>query len=203
MPDFATFALSHLPQPPARVLEVGCGERGGITPALADASYDALGIDPDAPAGNRFRAITLAELEEQPFDAVVAERVFHHVHPLGPALDKLAHMTPLLILDEFAWDRMDEPTRDWYEAQHRMLVAAGREPPGPPDLARWREEHDDLHPSDVIRRELSARFEERSFEWRPYLYRWLDGPASEPLEHTLVDVGAIQPLGFRWLGVKR
>jgi len=200
---FATFALSHLPEPPARVLEIGCGARGGITPALVEAGYDALGIDPHAPRGDRFRQITLEELEEQPFDAVVAERVFHHVHPLGHALDKLASMAPLLILDEFAWDRMDESTRDWYEGQHRMLVAAGREPPGPPDLARWQEEHDDLHASDVIRRELSARFEERFFERRPYLYRWLDGPASEPLEQTLVDVRVIQPIGFRWIGVKR
>ena len=77
---------------------------------------------------------------------------------------------------------MDDATGDWYEGQHRMLVAAGREPIGPPDLTRWREEHDDLHPWEAIRREALIRFEERYFEWRPYLYRWLEGPASEALE---------------------
>jgi SAM-dependent methyltransferase len=201
--DFATFALSQLPAAPARVLEVGCGRRGGVTPALAEAGYDVLGIDPDAPVGERFRAVALEQFDEQPFDAVVAERVFHHVHPLEPALDKVARMSPLVLLDEFAWERMDEPTCDWYEAQHRALTAAGRETIGPPDLVQWRAEHDDLHPSGVLLQELRVRFEERLYEDRPYLYRWLAGPATEQLEQALLDAGAIQPIGFRWVGVRR
>jgi hypothetical protein len=184
------------------VLEIGCGERGGITPALVDAGYDALGVDPDAPAGDHFRAVALERLSEEPFDAVVAERVFHHVDPLGPALDKVARIAPLFIVEEFAWDRIDDATREWYEGQRRVLAAAGRAPTGPGDLRRWREEHDDLHTSEVVRRELAARFEERYFEWRPYLYRWLGGPASEELEQSLLDTGAIQPIGFRWVGVR-
>jgi hypothetical protein len=201
--DFATFALSQLPPAPSRVLEVGCGREGGITPRLADAGYDVLAIDPEAPPGEHYRPITLKELAEEPFDAIVAERVFHHVHPLGAALDKVARMTPLLVLDEFAWDRMDEPTREWYEAQHRSLVAAGREPKGPPDIAEWRARFDDLHPSELLRHELSTRFEETLYEDRPYLYRWLAGPASESLEDALIAAGAIRPIGFRWVGVSR
>ena len=186
------------------MLEVGCGEKGGATPALVAAGYDALGIDERAPTGERFRQITLQELEEpQVFDAVVAERVFHHVHPLGDALDKVARLAPLFVLDEFAWDRIDEPTRDWYEAQHRALTAAGRELHGPPDLAEWRAGWEDLHPSDRLRRELAARFDERLYEDRPYLYRWLDGPATEPLEQSLIEGGAIRPIGFRWIGLRR
>ncbi len=185
------------------MLEVGCGWKGGIAPALAGAGYDVLAIDPEPPEGERYRAVTLEQLEEQPFDAVVAERVFHHVRPLGSALDKVARMTPLFVLDEFAWERMDEPTRDWYEAQHRSLVAAGREPIGPSDLAAWQVEHDDLHPSDVLLSELRARFEERFYEDRPYLYRWLAGPATESLEQGLVAARAIRPIGFRWIGVSR
>jgi Methyltransferase domain len=201
--DFATFALSQLPPAPARVLEVGCGREGGITPTLLSAGYDMLAIDPEAPAGKHYRAITLEQFAEEPFDAVVAERVFHHVHPLGAALDKVARMTPLLVLDEFAWDRLDEQTTDWYEAQHRSLVAAGHEPKGPPDLAEWRARFDDLHPSELLLRELSTRFEERLYEDRPYLYRWLTGPASESLEEALIAAGAIRPIGFRWVGVRR
>jgi 2-polyprenyl-3-methyl-5-hydroxy-6-metoxy-1,4-benzoquinol methylase len=47
--DFLEFVLSRLPRAPARVLEVGCGIEGGVTPALAACGYDVLGIDPDAP----------------------------------------------------------------------------------------------------------------------------------------------------------
>jgi SAM-dependent methyltransferase len=201
---FAEFVLEHLPLPPARVLEVGCGPTGGVTPQLVEAGYDALGIDELAPEGEPFRTITLQELEEpDEFDAVVAERVFHHVHPLGEALDKVARVAPLFVLDEFAWDRIDDPTREWYEGQHRVLTAAGRQPHGPSDLSKWRSRWQDLHPSDVLRRELAQRFEERLYEDRPYLYRWLDGPATEQLERALVDAGAIRPIGFRWVGSAR
>ena len=204
MTAFADFLLHHLPPPPARVLEVGCGPGGGVTPTLVGRGYDAVAIDERAPEGERFRQITLAELEEPAeFDAVVAERVFHHVQPLGEALDKVARLAPLLVLDEFAWERIDEPTRDWYESQHRILTAAGREPPGPPDLAEWRAAWQDLHPSDVLRRELATRFEQRLYEDRPYLYRWLAGTSTEALERALIDAGAIRPIGFSWVGVRQ
>src|ERR671936_2232508 len=106
--DFTAFSLSQLPEAPARVLEVGCGPEGGIVASLADAGYEVLGIDPRAPAGARFRAIRLEELDEEPFDAVVVERVLHHVHPLGQAVDKLARLAPVLVLEEFGWERIDE-----------------------------------------------------------------------------------------------
>jgi hypothetical protein len=199
---FAEFLLERLPPPPARVLEVGCGDEGGVTQALAEAGYDVLGIDERAPEGDRFRRITLEQLEEPvAFDAVVAERVFHHVHPLGEALDKVARLAPLFVLDEFAWDRIDDPTRDWYERQHRLLVSAGSPPSGPPDLAEWRARWAGLHPSDAILSALDDRFERRYYENRPYLYRWLGGPATEALERGLLDADAIRPIGFRWIGV--
>jgi hypothetical protein len=202
--NFTEFVLSQLPQPPGRVLEVGCGRKGGVASALASAGYDVLAIDPDAPEGPLYRQVALEELDEPgPFDAVVAGRVLHHVHPLGSALDKLAGLAPLLILDEFAWNHLDGPTVEWYEAQHRLLVAAGREPKGPPDLAEWRARHADLHPYETLRAEVAERYDERSFEWRPYLYRWLQGPASEALEEGLISAGAIRPIGFRYAGVRR
>ena len=202
--DFTEFTLSHLPAARQRVLEVGCGREGGIAPALARAGHDVLAIDPEAPDGPLYRRIMLEELEEPcQFDVVVAGRVLHHVHPLGPALDKLARLAPLLVLDEFAWNHMDEPTTDWYESQHRLLVAAGRPPKGPPDLAEWRSRHAGLHPYETLREELDARFDTELFEWRPYLYRWLDGPASEALESALIDARAIRPIGFRYVGRTR
>jgi len=201
--DFTEFALSQLPDPPRRVLEVGCGDEGGVAPALAATGYDVLAIDPDAPEGALYRRTTIEELDDPgPFDAVVGARVLHHVHPLAPALDRLAGLAPLLILDEFAWNHMDEPTVDWYQAQHRLLVAAGREPKGPPDLEEWRARHSHLHPYETLRAEIDARYEERHFEWRPYFYRWLEGPATESLEEGLIAAGAIRPIGFRYAGVR-
>ena len=202
--DFTEFALSQLPNPPRRVLEVGCGREGGIAPELAAAGYDVLAIDPDAPAGPLYRRVTLEELDDSgPFDAAVAGRVLHHVRPLGPALDRLAELAPLLVIDEFAWNHMDEATVDWYEAQHRLLVSAGRTPKGPPRICRLAGRHAGLHPYETLRDEIDARYEERHFEWRPYLYRWLGGPATEALEQGLIDAAAIRPIGFRWSGVRR
>jgi methyltransferase family protein len=183
------------------VLEVGCGSDGGVAPAVSAAGYDVLAIDPDAPVGPLYRRVTIEELDDPgPFDAVVAGRVLHHVDPLEPALDKLAALAPLLVLDEFAWNHMDDATVDWYESQHRVLVAAGRELKGPPDLREWTARHADLHRYETLRAALDSRYEERLFEWRPYLYLWLDGPASEALEQALIDAGAIRPIGFRYVG---
>jgi hypothetical protein len=98
---------------------------------------------------------------------------------------------------------VDEATEDWYESQHRLLVSAGRTPKGPPDLGLWRARHSDLHPYETLRAEIDARYDERHFEWLPYFYRWLGGPATEGLEQGLIDAGAIRPIGFRWTGVTR
>ena len=182
------------------MLEVGCGS-GELARALAEEGYDVLAIDPRAPDGAIFRQVTLEELDDPgPFDAVVPARVLHHVRPLRPAIEKLARLAPLVVLDEFAPELLDAPTEDWYEGQYRILAAAGREPPGPPTIDEWRANHTDLHPSDLVLAEIGRRFRQRLLERRPYLYRWLDGPATEPLEQALVDAHAIAALGYRYVG---
>ena len=84
-----------------------------------------------------------------------------------------------------------------------MLVAAGRQPKGPPQLSEWRERHSGLHSYETLRAEIDARYDERHFEWRPYFYLWLEGPATESLEAGLIAAGAIRPIGFRYAGVRR
>jgi hypothetical protein len=208
VPDFATFVFEQLPPPPLRVLEIGCGREGGLVAQLAAAGYDALGVDPDAPEGERFVRATFQDaartsnsvLLAGSWGAVVAGRVLHHVEPLAESLDLLATLAPLLVVDEFAWNRIDDAAQDWYEGQHRLLRAAGAEPPGPPSLDDWRARHRDLHSDDVLLPALRARWRELVHEPRPYLYRWLDGPSSEALEQSLVDAGAFAAIGYRWAG---
>jgi SAM-dependent methyltransferase len=201
VPDFATFVLKQLPPAPRRVLEVGCGREGGLVELLARAGYDAVGVDPHAPEGDRFRRLEFQELDGE-FDAVVAGRVLHHVRPLDESLDRLSQLGRLLLVDEFAWDLIDGAAQDWYEGQHRLLRAAGAEPYGPGDLDEWRVRHPGLHPHDVLLAGLRSRYEERTLEWVPYFHRWLGGPASEALEQTLTDAGAFAPIGWRWAGTR-
>jgi SAM-dependent methyltransferase len=145
--EFMEFVLSQLPRPPARVLEVGCGE-GELASALGAAGYEVTAIDPEAPEGPIFRRTTIEAFDETgPFAAIVASRSLHHVEDLGGGLDKLVRLlagSGPLILNEFAWDR--------------------REPMTP----EWEEEHAGLHGYGAMRAELDARFRERFFEWMPY-----------------------------------
>jgi SAM-dependent methyltransferase len=200
MSDFGTFVLDQLPPPPARVLEIGCGKEGGLVELLTAAGYDALGVDPDAPEGAGYRRARFEDADGT-YDAVVAGRVLHHVNPLDEGIAKLASLAPLLLVDEFAPERIDPGARDWYEAQRRMLVAAGASPPGPPDLGAWAARHPDLHQPDTLLGALRAHYDERVLEWIPYLHRWLGGPSSEALETTLVGMGAIPAVGYRWAGI--
>jgi len=191
-----------LPPPPGRVLEIGCGREGGLVELLAARGYDVLGVDPHAPEGDRFTQRTFQELDGQ-WDAAVAGRVLHHVNPLVEGIAKLASLVPLLIVDEFASNRIDATAQDWYEAQHRLLRATGADPYGPPSLDDWREHHPGLHSDGTLLEALRTHFEELTLERVPYLYRWLEGPSSEALEQSLVDAGAFQPIGYLWVGRRR
>jgi SAM-dependent methyltransferase len=206
---FLDFAREHLPAPPARVLEVGCGQ-GELTTALQVAGYEPLGIDPRAPEGDLFRRVLLEDLdpEEGPFDAVVASFSLHHVRDLDQGLDRIVDLLRprgVLVLDEFGWDLADEPTFDWLYGQRRALAAAG-EGDAPASLeevrAEWESEHLGLHGFDALRAAVAARFEEAAFVQTPFLYRLLRGVSTEVLEQALVDAGAIRALGFRYAGVK-
>ena len=205
---FFDFVVAHAPAG-GRVLEIGCGD-GALARELDAAGFDVLAIDPVAPVGAIFRRVALEELDEDgPFDAVVASMSLHHVHDLGAGLDRIAGLLGrggLLLLDEFAFDRLDEATADWYHGQLRALAAArGREIPPSPDVLRaeWEAEHAGLHGYAVMRPTLDARFDERAFFWEPYLHRYLDGAAGDTLERALIEAAAIQAIGYRYAGAPR
>ncbi len=192
------------------MLEVGCGQ-GELTTALAVAGYDVLGIDPRAPQGDLFRRIRLEDLEpgDGPYDAVAASHSLHHIRDLGSALDRIAALLRpggVLVLDELAWDLADEATLDWLWNQRRALAAAGHgEAAATLDALReeWEAEYVGVHGFAALRDALDARFEEREFAPVPYLHRKLGGVATEVLEQSLIDAGAIQALGFRYAGAAR
>ncbi|MGH3032627.1 MAG: class I SAM-dependent methyltransferase [Gaiellaceae bacterium] len=197
------FVLTHVPPVPARVLEVGCG-RGDLARALAAAGHEVTAIDPEAPEGPLFRRVTLEDFAgAEPFDAVVASRSLHHVPALGVAVDKIAALLRpggVLVLNEFAKERLEGPTAEWYYVQRRALAAAGgRSAPGTLEEC-LDEEHADIHAYGDMRRELDRRFGERLFAWLPYLHDELGEVVSEELERSLIEAGAIQATGFRYVG---
>ena len=194
---FADFVLGQLGRTPSRVLEIGCGD-GQAALALAATGHEVTAIDPVAPEGPIFERVTLEEyVPSAPFDAVVASRSLHHVPDLALAMDKIAQLAPLLVVDEFAWDRFDERAADWYLVQLDAPSKSAQQ-----CLRDWNEEHDGLHGYETMRTELDRRFREQSFAWRPYLYRYPAVRADEKSEQAMIDAGAFDAIGFRYVGLR-
>ena len=208
---FVRFALEQLPPPPVRVLEVGCGG-GQVAVAVADAGYDVTGIDPRAPEGPLFRRVGIEEFSDaEGFDAVLASVSLHHLERLDEAVDRIAgFLRPggLLVVEEFAKERIVGPTARWYHRQRQSFEEIGlNDKPVPDDfgawLAEWHDRHADVSPLGDVRRAIDRRFAERHAEWGAYLYdHWLHD-AVEPLERELIAAGAIEPTGFRYVGELR
>ena len=208
---FLDVVASHIPEPPARVLEVGCG-KGELALALAERGFDVTAIDPNAPDGEIFRKVRIENFsDERGFDAVVASLSLHHIHDLGGALYRIASFLPPagpLVLDEWAPERLTGRTARWYYRQRRALALAGRtNSEVPDDFDDWQRQTTaslaDLHASSTIRSELEPRFAERMFEWRPFLYSRRLDDSLEPVEHASIDNGEIEPTGFRYVGERR
>ncbi|HXH89374.1 MAG TPA: methyltransferase domain-containing protein [Gaiellaceae bacterium] len=209
MIPFEAFALEQLPGPPARLLEIGCGQ-GALTTALSVAGYAILGIDPAAPQSEFFRRLTFDDLDEPgPYDGVLAASSLHHIRDLDAALDKVvALLGPegVFVVEEFGWDQLDDATFDWLHGQRRALAAAGRgQAPDSVEALRseWEGERLGLHGEETLLEALATRFEEQAYVRTPYLHRLLGGVATEVLEQALIDGGAIKALGFHWAGRPR
>ena len=204
--DVEAFVREQVGPPPARLLEIGCGA-GALALALDAAGYDVVAVDPVAPEGPIFRRMRFEELDEPGrFDAVVASSSLHHVHDLDAVFEKVRSLLRpggAVVVDEFAWERLDEATAEWYYGQLRALGAAlDRDVPASLETVReeWRADHEGLHTGEVLVEALDARFERRLYADGPYLYRELGGPMTEELERMLVEADAIRPLGFRYVG---
>ena len=109
----------------------------------------------------------------------------------------------LLIVDEFDREQLDARTTAWLRCQRQALAAAGIGHEH--EHAAGDEDHglDDIFTWDAVRRALAARFDERSIERIEYLYRYETHPALQPLERAMIDLGAINPTGVRYVGRAR
>jgi SAM-dependent methyltransferase len=203
--DVQDFVLSYVPHPHARILEVGCGS-GELAVAIAERGHKVTAIDPDAPDGPIFRRVSLEAFEDtDDFDAVVASRSLHHIEDLELGVDKIhAVLRPdgVLILNEFAWDQMDEDTARWYLTH---VVE-----PSPKDATllpenfptAWIDEHEGLHTSTAMIDALRRRFQMQFFEWVPYMAEhYLKREDLVMEERSLIESERrIQPIGFRYVG---
>ena len=120
--DLRAFVRANLPDPPARVLEVGAGD-GRLGRALRTVGYDVVAIDPRSEIDD-VRAVALADLDEPAasFAAAVAIVSLHHVDPLDESCRRLGELVEpggVLIVDEFDIGRFDLSAASWWLDQCR------------------------------------------------------------------------------------
>jgi SAM-dependent methyltransferase len=202
-----------LPAPPARVVELGCGRVGGHVPAMRAAGYDALGVDPEAPAGDEYRRIEFERLDErvEPLAAVVASTSLHHVADPAEVLDAIAHLLApggRVIVVEWDWVAFDEPTAEWcferlpagedgWLHHHRdAWASSGR--PWSAYLRGWAEEHG-IHAAGRLLDLLGERFRLGRPAYGPYFFADL-AETEEADEQAAIDAGAIRSTRVQVVG---
>lgn len=202
-----------LPEPPAEVVEVGCGPLGGFVPMLRADGYEAVGVDPAAPDQTGYLRVELESMEQPgAVDAVVASTSLHHVAEPAAAIDRVASMLSpggRLVVVEWDWEALDEPTAEW---GFRRLPAGeeqgwlGRRRDG--WLAsgrRWDDFFRDwareagLHAWPTLLRLLDGRFQREHLARGPYLFPELGG-TSEEEEQAAIDAGEIRATRVDYLG---
>jgi SAM-dependent methyltransferase len=176
-----------LPEPPVRVLDVGCGS-GESTHRLRELGHEATGVDPGAPEEPGFSRSTLESFRDpDPFDAAIAIRSLHHLSDLHAGVEALARSLAEgapLILFEFVVESVDDTAREWLRA--RSLS----------------EPIEKGHVHEVIalgalRRGLERRFRLLAEEPVPYLAREAGRPEYERAELRAITAGELRPAGIR------
>ena len=206
---------ARLPVPPARVLDLGCGPRGGFVPFLLSSGYDAEGVDPEAPESAEYHRIEFERLElPRQFDAAIASASLHHVNDPREVIDRLTMAltsSGTLIVAEWAWEKFDEETAQWCferlgQDEENWLVrrrdewtASGQE--WQPHFREWAS-REGLHRSDDLLRLLDERLDRRLLARGPYFFPAL-ADTTDVHEQAAIDAGEIQANRIDWVGTVR
>jgi SAM-dependent methyltransferase len=211
-----SFIWTALPPAPARLLEIGCGAAGGIVPAALAAGYGAVGVDPGAPDGVAYRQVPFEKYEPPSgLDVVVSVQALHHLANLEAAFERVDRVLThdgLLVIVEWAWERIDEATARWLFARvpaetHSGWAGQRRDNwrasglPWPEYRDRWAHEHG-LHSWRAVESALAIRFETVLREDAPSLFGDV-AEISEETERAAIAAGEISTTGIHWIGRRR
>jgi SAM-dependent methyltransferase len=200
--DLRAFTRANLPEPPARVLEIGAGA-GRLARALRAGGYDVLAIDPD-PDSDDVRAVALADLDEPAgsFAAAVAVVSLHHVDPLEESCRRLGELVEpggTLLVDEFDVGAFDTTAAAWWLEQRRILGEP--QPQSAEELVAEHREH--LHPLERILAALEPDFELGRPLRGAWLHRWKLGDPFRAIEEEAIARGQLRATGARLVGYRR
>lgn len=231
--DLSTLAVPHtlaalsplLPTPPARIAEIGCG-RGALAAALAGQGYEVTGVDRDAEMVTATRArgvpalaADVLDVTGQTFDVLLFTRSLHHADDVDEILRharSLLRPGGVIVIEEFAWERVDRTTAAFLYDRRRRLVRSGlldAATPAPSDeLDAWVAGHATLHQGSQMLAALGRVGTHLTCTGTSMLWRLVDGrggtwrgegaAVGEALEAMRIDEeqrigsGAVTPVGL-------
>ena len=196
---------SFLPFRKLRILDIGCA-RGFLSLELARNGHDVLGIDLDknllktakqTMATDPYRSqrgslvyqvadFSTWENQGKMFDVAIFSRSLHHIPKPGKALDKIRQiLSPRgrIICLEYAYDRFDNRSANWFFHERRILEQAGwyesnkrlsddMKRSGSRIMKECRDYgiREKLNRFEQMYKPLKQLFTQRHFSWEPYIF---------------------------------